>query len=170
MKKVICKWFFTLFPFIMIGCQTKVFKNELSQILGMDKVFIVDSNSFDEFGGFGEGYTLESYKLSKKTVQKFCKIKEKNNLYKKNDSNWNKIGWSKSPIDSIYNEISLMGLGYDNGSVWLNEELSKIKDILIKPNNYYSIFYNPNIKNPENAILFILDVEQCKLYIIESNF
>ena len=60
----------TLIVFIF-GCQSGYFKNDLPLILDIERVEVVNFSSKDEFGGLGEGYTFEKYKLSKVTIDEF---------------------------------------------------------------------------------------------------
>src|SRR5690348_2484153 len=93
----------------LISCGNRVFKNELPQVLKVDKVEIEDGQNIDIYGGFGEGYTLEVYELSENTVQAFINNVSKALPNKKEDSIiWKKYDWTKSPFDSAYVEIAVM--------------------------------------------------------------
>jgi len=161
-------WILILFP-IIINCQNRIFKDKLSLILDVNNVKIKKSLSIDEFGGFGEGYTFEVYKLSEKTIKSFIVNPSKSIRYN-NDSTWVKKDWDKAPIDTIYNEVLLMCLNYDSGSKKLTNKLLEIKKSLTRTNVYYALYYRPDKYNPQDAQLFVLDIESKNLYIIESNF
>ena len=62
----IIKAFFFLFFFLLYSCTNHVFKPEIPAWLNIEDVEILQSKTFDEFGGFGEGITLEIYFLSTK--------------------------------------------------------------------------------------------------------
>jgi hypothetical protein len=157
-----------LFP-VVINCQNRIFKDKLSLILDIDNVKIKKSQSIDEFGGSGEGYTFEVYKLSEKTIKAFIDNPAKGIRYN-HDSTWKKKDWAKVPIDTIYNEVLLMCLNYDSGNKKLANKLVEIRKTLTQANVYYALYYKPDKYNPENAQLFVLDIEGKNLYIIESNF
>lgn len=147
-----------------------VFKDDLSQILGVSDIEVKNSQGTDEFGGFGEGYTLEEYELSEKTVQAFINNASKTLPDKKEEGkNWQKKDWSKVPVDSSYSEILTMCLNYSSGSTKLETQLNEIKKMLEKIEVYYSFYYKPDEDNPQDAQLFILDVQSRKVYVIESN-
>ena len=73
----LAKFLSLFFCILIISCQNNFFKKDLSKILGNEDVEIEKSHSTDEFGGFGEGYTLEIYELSYKTVQTFINANSK---------------------------------------------------------------------------------------------
>lgn len=156
----------------LFGCQSNVFKDDLPKILGVSNVEIQDSQGTDEFGGFGEGYTLEVYELSEKTVKAFINLTAKNLPDKKEEGkNWEKHDWSKTPIDTSYNGVLSLVLNY-RSSTKLENQLNDIKKLLEKPDVYYSFYYysNEEVKEYiEDAQFFILDVQSRKLYTIESN-
>lgn len=161
-------WIFFLFS-IVISCQDKIFEDQLPLILGIDNVDIKRSQNIDELGGFGEGYTFEIYKLSEKTIKSFIKRTPKSIRYN-HDSTWKKKDWSKSPIDTTYNEVVAMCLNYDSGNKKLINKLNEIKKTLTQANVYYALYYRPDRYNPKDAQLFVLDINNKDLYIIESNF
>lgn len=153
---------------LLFSCQSGVFKDKLPEILGISNVEIKDNHGTDEFGGFGEGYTLEIYELSESTVNSFIDRTSKILPDKKEKATWKKYDWQKTPVDSSYNEILIMSLNYSGGNKKLETELSEIKKVLEKPEVYYSFYYSPNKDNPQDAQFFVLDVQTGKLYVIES--
>ena len=153
----------------LLGCQSSVFKKEVSELLNVNNAEIVNSKGTDEFGGFGEGYTIEVYELSDKTIKDFENKKTKELPVKKDDSTWQKKDWSKTPIDSSFSEIFIMGLNYSSGNKKIETELKEIKQLVEKSEVYYSFYYKPDKENPQDVQLFILDVPSRKLYTIEMN-
>jgi hypothetical protein len=112
---------------------------------------------------------LEIYILSENTIQEF-----KNNSLKKlpqkneKDKNWQKYDWSKKPIDSSFNEIFVLCLNYSTDNQKLKVKIEEIKKLKRKGEIYYSFYYRPDKENPQNAQLFILDIQNRKLYAIDQ--
>ncbi|MBA3827724.1 MAG: hypothetical protein H0X33_02200 [Taibaiella sp.] len=165
--KLICSVFLFLF---LSSCNTSFFKDDLSQILGVDKVEIENSQKLNEWAGRqGDGFVLEIYYLSEKTVRAF-KDKPLKNLPDKREEGkeWKKYNWSASPVDSSYNEVFIMCLNYSSNSEKLKVQLNEIKKLMGKKGVYYSFYYRPNKYNPQNVQLFILDIQSRKLYTIDQ--
>lgn len=153
----------------LFGCQSNVFKDEVSELLNISNAEILSSKGIDEFGGFGEGYTIEVYELSDKTITDFKNKTTKELPVKKSDTTWLKKDWSNTPIDSSFNEIFIMGLNYSSGNNKIETELKEIKQLMVKSEVYYSFYYKPDKENPQDVQLFILDIPSKRLYTIESN-
>lgn len=162
---------FSAFLFLFLSsCNTSFFKDDLSQILGVEKVEIENSQMLDEWAGTqGDGFILEVYELSEKTVQTFIDQSSKN-LPDKNEEgkDWQKYNWSKAPVDSSYNEVFIMCLDYASDSKKLKVQLNEIKKVMENEGVYYSFYYRPYKENPQNVQLFILDVQSRKLYTIDQ--
>jgi hypothetical protein len=156
---------FSVLAILMLGCQSSYFKDDLSNILGVKSVDIESFSSKDEFGGFGEGYTLEKYKLSKVTIDDFESIQSKRLPVK--DGGWQRYGWSRTPIDSSFKVVIFMPLSYYDGNKKLEAVLHQVKKSLESPNVYYSFYYKPDKLNPQGVQLFILDVKSKELYAID---
>lgn len=162
---------FSVFLFLFLSsCNLSYFKNDLSQILGVDKIEIENIQTFNEWGGFqGDGYILEIYTLSEKTIQAFKNNPLKNLPDKKEEGKeWQKYNWSTFPIDSSYNEVFIMCLNYSGYGKKLKVKLDEIKRLIEKEGVYYSFYYSPDKVNPQDVQLFILDVQNRKLYAIDS--
>lgn len=162
--------FFLALLLSITSCQSKVFKDELGHILGVEEVEIEESQGTNEFGGFGEGHSLEVYVLSERTVQAFVNKASKTLPNKNDDEAWQKYDWDTAPFDSTYNEIMIMSLNYSSGNRKLETQLNDIKQVLKKGDNYYSFYYKPDKENPQDVQLFVLDVHNKKLYITDSSF
>ncbi len=165
MKKIIL----SIYLFSILSCQSDLYKNDLSKILGISNIEITNNQGTDEFGGFGEGYSLEVYELSENTVNSFIKQSSKKLPDKiENSVEWQKKDWSEIPADSSFNEIFIVCLNYSSGNKKLETQLNEIKTIL---NNgaYYSFYFKPNKLNPQTVQLFIFDTKGKKLYIIDSS-
>ncbi|RZJ91412.1 MAG: hypothetical protein EOO20_05145 [Chryseobacterium sp.] len=152
------------------SCNVFFFKDALSPILGVEKVEVENSQTLDEWAGVqGDGFILEVYELSEKTVQSFIKQSSKNLPDKKEkNKNWRKYDWSKTPIDSSYNEVFIMSLNYSSNSEKLKVQLNEMRKLIEKEGVYYSFFYRPDKENPQAVQLFILDVQSRKFYAIDQ--
>lgn len=160
MKKLVL-----LLPLLFIlSCQSGVFKNDLSEILGVSNVEIKNSRGADEFGGFSEGYTIEIYELSEETTKAF--IAQSNKILPSKEG-WKKFDWSKTPVDTSYTEI--FGILNYMGGKKVENLLSEIKVLLKKTEVYYSFYYKPDKDNPQDLQLFVLDTKSKKLHIVECN-
>ncbi|MDB5232744.1 MAG: hypothetical protein JWN76_3549 [Chitinophagaceae bacterium] len=162
---------FSAFLFLFLSsCNTSFIKDDLSSILGVEKVEIENRQTLDEWAGKqGDGFILEVYELSEKTVQTFIKQSSKNLPDKKEEGkNWQKYNWNKAPVDSSYNEVFIMCLNYSSDSEKLKVQLNEIKKVMENEGVYYSFYYRPDKENPQNVQLFILDVQSRKLYTIDQ--
>jgi len=173
LNKSISIWRYLFLISLLLGlsnCSKPFFKNELSQILGVDKIEIKDVHIVtDEFAGFGKSYSMEIYDLSDNTIYTFInepskQLPDKKEIGKK----WQKHLWSETAVDSGYNEIFGMALNYYNGDKKLENQLNEIKQLLGKTGVYYSFYYYPNKDNPNHVQLFVLDTEMKKFYAIDS--
>lgn len=154
--------------FSLGSCDTLVFKNELPEILGVNKIEIVANEVIADISStFGEGYGMEVYELSESTVQAFLNMTSKT-LPDKGEK-WQKHDWSKVPIDNSFSEVLDVALGYYNRDKDLETHLNAIKKMLVQGNAYYSFYYKPDRDNPQNVQLFVLDIQKKKLYAIDSN-
>lgn len=162
---------FSAFLFLFLSsCNTSFFKDDLSQILGVEKVEIENIQTLDEWAGTqGDGFVLEVYELSEKTVATFINQSSKNLPDKKEENkNWQKYNWNKTPVDSSFSEIFMMCLNYSSDSQELKAQLNEIKQLIEKEGLYYSFYYRPDKENPQNVQLFILDIQNRKLYTIDQ--
>jgi len=162
---------FSVFLFLFLSsCNLSYFKKDLSQILGVEKKEIKNIQNFNEIAGIqGEGYILEIYTLSEKAIQAF-KNNPLRNLPDKQEEGkeWHKYNWSTFPIDSSYSEVFNMCLYNSGYNKKLTVKLNEIKRLIEKEGVYYSFYYSPDKVNPQDAQLFILDVQNRKLYAIDS--
>lgn len=165
MKKLV----FILCISSLISCQSTVFKNDISKLLNVSDAEITSSKGIDEFGGYGEGYSIEVYQLSEKTILDFKDNLVKKLPMKKDTDIWQKKDWSYTPIDSSFKEIFIMGLNYSSGNKKIEAELNEIKLLIEKSKVYYSFYFKPDIESPQEIQLFILDEQSRKLYVIEMD-
>jgi len=160
------RWRFSMFFLLLLGCDIPFFKNDLPFILDVEKVEINNIQVFDEWGGWqGDGFTLEVYRLSEKTIQCFINKSSKNLPLKKG---YQKYNWTKTPIDSSYEEIFIMCLNYHSYNEKIELQLNKIKELIKKKEIYYSFYYKPDKNNPQNVQFFILDTQKGTLYVIDQ--
>ncbi len=165
------KLIFSTFSILFLSsCNTSFFKEDLSAIVGVEKVEIENSQTFDEWAGIqGDGFILEVYEFSDKTVQTFIDQSTKKLPDKKEkDKNWQKYNWRIEPVDSSFNEIFIMCLNYYSDNQKLKIQLNEIKELIKKEKVYYSFYYRPDKENPQNVQLFILDTKSRKLYAIDQ--
>jgi hypothetical protein len=162
---------FSVFLFLFLSsCDLLFFKSDLSQILGIEKIEIENIQTFNEIAGIqGEGYILEIYTLSEKTIQAFINNPIKNLPDKQEEGKeWHKYNWSTFPIDSSYSEVFNMCLYNSGYNKKLKVKLNEIKRLIEKEGVYYSFYYRPDKEHLQNVQLFILDVQNRKLYAIDS--
>jgi len=151
------------------SCDTLVFKDELPKLLGVNKVEIISNRAIEDIPStFGEGYGIEVYELSQNTVQSFLNRTSKV-LPEKAEEKWQKYDWNKVPVDNSFSEVFDVALNYYNRDKALETQLNIIKKILIQGNAYCAFYYKPDRDNPQNVQFFILNLQDRKLYIIDSN-
>ena len=160
---------FFLIYFLSVGCSSTN-KDDVSYILDVKSTDIELSKETSDFGGFGEGYSLEVYVLSRKAIQSFVNKSNRILPKKKDPKKWHKYDWNTYPVDSSYNEVFTMGLNYSNGDLKLERYLLGIKKTLSTPNIYCAFYYKPDERNPQDIELYILDIKTGKLYLIKASF
>jgi len=166
--KCIIKLLYNLFFIVILtACNNNMSENEIVEIfkLNDDDLKFIDSS--DRFGGFGEGFSLEEYEISKKATLIFLNDNNKNLPI--NNLGLKKIDWKVTPVNDSYDELFIMCLNYSNGNNVLEDKLDEIKTILKGKDVYYSFYYKSEIINPTDAKLFILDIKTRRVYVIESN-
>ena len=118
----------TLLLFSLNSCQNFVFEKDLNKLLGVTNVVVEQREIVEEVGGIhGEGYTIEVYKLSEKTIEHFNKKTDKI-LPTHEDSNaWKKIGWLPTPIETSYSEVTSIITDYVASEEKLKARIDTIK-------------------------------------------
>jgi hypothetical protein len=162
---------FSNFLFLFLSsCSNSFFKDDLSFLLDVEKVEIENSKTLDEWAGMqGDGFILEVYDLSEKTIQAFENKSSKELPDKKEkDENWQKYNWTTPPVDISFNEVFIMCLNYSSDNQELKNQLNEIKKLIEKEGVYYSFYYKPDKENPQYVQLFILDSKSRKLYMIDQ--
>jgi len=153
-----------------ISCDKNIYKNEIIEIFDVRNDEVKFISSYSQFGGFNEGFLLEEYEISKESVAIFLKDNEKT-LPNKNKSNqkWEKIDWSSIPPNQSIDELFIMSLNYSDGNDKLESKLKELKKLLENSNVYYAFYYRLDIEYLRDVIMFILDVETNRIYVIENN-
>ena len=167
------KFFKKLFTYstaiLLLSCSSNVFEDKIPYLLGLKYVQSNHIFGSDQFGGFGEGYTFESYKLSMTTIQQFENLQNKKLPLKSKGNEWNQYNWSNKLIDSTYNEIFSMAFNYLTAGAEIKNKIIEIKKYLGSPTIYYAFYYKPGIENISSIELFILDIKSQELNIIASD-
>lgn len=162
MKKTII---FLFISSLFFSCQNLVYKDKLPQILGIPQIDIESSKQIDEFGGFGEGKTIEIYTLSETTVNNF--INQSNKILP-NKNNWFKCDWTCNNTDTVYKPIIDLSLKYRGGTE-IENYLAIISQLISNPNVFLSFYYNEKeVELSTQAQLMVLNVKTRKLYIIDT--
>jgi len=160
-KIVLCLFLIIL----VISCQSNIFRNQIESILGINSTDIIQKSSIDEFGGFGEGYTLEIYELTESSVKIFQE-KPLKKLPRKDNDNWKIKDWSNTPVNNSYKEIFTLVLNYDSSDK-LTKQLRELSELLKQKEVYYSFYYKPDKLNPTRVQFFVLDTNTNKFYAID---
>ena len=150
---------------VITSCQSTFFLDKIDEIMGVDDVEVFDRESIDVFGGFGEGYTLEVYKLSHSTIQSFLN-KPSKKLPRKHSNGWNIKDWDTSPLDNDYKEIYTLVFDYF-GNKKLTNRLKKLKNLMSGEGVYYSFYYYPDRITPIKVRFFIIDIKKDTFYAID---
>lgn len=153
---------------IIFGCTNYKFQNSLSEILNTTSVEIVNKSVIDEIGGMGEGFAIEEYVLSEKTIKFF--VQNKDRILKPKE-NWISINWNLTPIDTLYSEVYTFGLNYSSGNKNVVSKIDELKKVVSKKSDvYYSFYCKPEIAAPQSIELHLLDIAERKLYIIDASY
>lgn len=174
LKKIVSIFFIVLLCIFLDSCSNRVFEHQIAYLLGVKNTKVEIIFTSESFGGFGEGYTLEVYKISEKTGESFIK-KSSKVLPDKNlkGQNWHKSNWQKNPIKK--SELKKLEIIFDyRSNSQLTEKIDKIKNLIDKKDKhiFYAYYYKPDSENKdyiEDAELFIIDLSDKKFYALASN-
>lgn len=153
-----------LYLLLFYSCTNQVFKSEIPAWLNIEDVEISNSKTFDEYGGFGEGITIEIYTLSLKTIQVFEKNK---NIILPEKIGWSKFNWMKTNSNSMLQKIDFI-FNYHGENNYINNNIQQIKTLSLDRNSYVALYYNGNdIKKAHKFLVLLLNTVECNLYIYE---
>lgn len=151
--------------FLSTSCENLMFKGKLPSILGIEQVKVENAKSVDDFGGFGEGKTIEIYTLSELTVKSF--VLTSNKILRDKD-NYLKKDWTKNVHDAEMECLISYSLNYRGGNT-IEVQLKNIKEILSQPNIYVAFYHNERDTCLSNMIqMFVLDITNKMLYIVDT--
>lgn len=140
--------------------------DDIARILGIPEVSILSVDYSRENFTIQDYDVVEVYELSQNTIENFV-THSSFELYEQSyehDSvhTWVKRNWTKTPIDSIKWTIEYefaFAIRFDNKK--RNELSSEICDVLASNHAYYA-YYSLDGR----IALYVLDVNNCKLYIV----
>lgn len=159
-------WIIVFIVSCLTACQSNFFEKKISKILDIDDVEVINVTKYEEWAGSqGDGYIMEVYELSEKTIAAFLEKSTQLPLKEGGKKKWGNYGWGKWQNDSLYNEVISLGLNYNAEDEQINKQLNILKEVI--KGSYIAFYYSPNRDNPNNIELFILDADNKKLYAIE---
>lgn len=151
--------------FFVLGCSKYKYESEIGIILNLTSVKIEDKTLYDEFGGMGEGYSIEEYVLASSNINSF--LSNSNKKLPKKDEYLIK-DWAKLTYDSLQNEVFTIALGYSSGNEKIRDKLKSIKEEMQSSSDlYYSYYCKPEIEQPQSIELFIINTTTKKLYVFD---
>lgn len=162
-------WIYGLGILICMSCQRKAFQSDILCILNMKAKEIKCLDAYHQFGGFGEGFILEEYSLSPRSVADFLYLKNKVLPSRNTTDSWQKLDWKQGPPEECLEELFLLCLSYEDGNKRITQQLKELRQLVEHAWVYYSFYYQPSLDIPEVVQLFILDTRTKKIYAIESS-
>lgn len=158
------KIYLVLLMLIMSSCNEKNWYTKT----GVDITEIKKIYEFENFYGTdGEGYLVEIYKLANKDYEKLINS-EIFNFPIKDDykMNWKIYKWNKlKNYNSIDNIKKLLNSNLNKG---INEGFIKSFNAnLAKQDNLISFYYKGDENNPYNLSLYLLSIEEKKIYFFD---
>ena len=157
--------------FLLTGCQNNslIFKDKLPEILGMQEVIVENSSIIaDGYGINGEGYSIETYSISKSSLLLFKEFQLTNNPID-NGGNWISYGWKRCPIDSASHKIYSLIVNYEPSNNEVKSAISLIISAASSNENFYAYFYKQYLENPYHVYFFIVDMKNDILYAVETH-
>lgn len=146
---------------IMISCgRNYIYIDEISNILGSNIGECIEKYQTSS-ESIGEWYICETYKFEKNGNS----TPIHNTLYF-SDTSWDRKDWVKLPIDSTYLEVQNIIFNYygTNSTKAISGDVEKLNN---SGCGYYSFLAKPSIKYPTFVIMFMVDTNNMKLYIID---
>ena len=149
------------------SCKKKnSFEKEIPNLLNNLEIKNVESiYSNNEIGGFNEGYYIEIYKIPNVFIEDFIKNNNKKIISK---SGWKTSNWLKTPINSTFEDIQILALNYHTDSPELKNKLNDVKKVLNDQNGFYSFYYKEVEGVPNSVQIFVIDIKENIIYIIEN--
>ena len=123
----------------------------------------------------GDGYSLTVHTLPKEIEERFKnfdqKLKSSYPIKPAYRDKWETIHWQKAPITDKFTPYFNFALSEPYGKKKkLKEHLKSISSAIKGPNVYYSFFYYDHSKDfPGNIDLFIIDLKNKMVYLINHN-
>ena len=156
---------------LCISCQKNVFQADILGILNTKETEVKVLDTYEQFGGFGEGFAWEEYSVSPEVVADFlyptAKILPSKNTT--NSNRWQKVNWMQGPPSESLEELFLLCLSYEGGNEKIAKKIKELRELVTKQWVYYSFYYVPSLERPEVVQMFILDARTKKIYAIESS-
>ncbi|WP_299213266.1 hypothetical protein [uncultured Dokdonia sp.] len=129
-----------------------------------------DYSYVDYLSFSGEGYSMASYSISDETLSTIINNIENSDFdLPKAEDKYSKKNWAKTPLAKKYSEVELLATSYSSDKEKLTNIQKKIKQLLNSNNNYHSFYYREVSENIIDIELFIIDVEEKKIYYVSHS-
>jgi hypothetical protein len=165
-NKLIYLW---IIPLVCVACEQPIFKSKICALINVKNCVAHSVESINQFGGFGEGFILEIYEISEESAIEFINDPSKKLPDPEGDATWEKVNWLNSALDSSHIGLISMTLHYSNGNAELKKKLSKIEELIGANNVFHAFYCKPDLDNPQDTQLFVLDCNTRRMYVIESS-
>lgn len=149
---------------IISSCSNCAYPVRISHILGNKDIEVASCNSFDSFGGFGEGITIREYIIDTKTP-----LTLKGKRLPVQDSRFKTINWTNQRLSEKYEELYIMALSHVGNGHEISEKLALITSILKNNTTYHAFYYYPDEINAQDVDMLVFDGMTNTLYIISSS-
>ena len=138
-------------------------EDKLALILGLSKATLLSSDYSREYFTVHDYYAIEVHQLSRETINDFV-AHSSFELYPEM-CGCRKENWQQSPIDTVkWGNVMEMAFVFWDSHPKRNEWISEMQSLITSSSGYYAfcIF-------EYSIILYVLDVESGKLYIMYTN-
>jgi len=119
----------------------------------------------------GDGYSIVEYKLPQAIRERFLACDEKLLTefpqHGSNRNGWSTSYWKRGPFDAAQQKFIGFALGISEPEV--SDVRAKVLDALSKPTTFYAFFYKKNDDRVSDIDFFVVDLENNRVYMINSN-
>jgi len=158
------RYILVLVSFLVLTSCGRSFETILGQenIEIEEKIYSKDTENITN----GEGYLFEIYQLSKKSIDRFIKDKNKIEYPKRTNYVDNIVHWSKPPVlnDDI---LELVFSNYTTDPIE-KQQLSSLKKAIENVSNYYAFGHSETDGYIYRVQFYLIEVNTGRLFIFEN--
>ena len=150
----------------LAGCSKSA---TLKELLGIETVQYQESFNYDDLSAYSEGYTFTVLDLTAETVQAFQANENKATL-PKIKSGWQVSHWQATPAAEASVAITEMATNYYSKNKTLEAHQQALLSVLNTPGNYYAYHSKSSGGAVYQALLYVVDAANNKIYLADCAF